>query len=91
MSKVQNVEAEVEVDEIETEEVEEVTFSAKDLAAACGTDPKSFRRWLRSQTEERANKGGRWVFSEARFNELLEAFRARDEAKEPEASVPDAD
>lgn len=41
---------------------EVTTMTAKELAAERGTDPKSFRRFLRGLTEDRAGKGGRWAF-----------------------------
>jgi len=61
----------------EVTETEEITFSAKDLAAELGIDPKSFRRWLRAHTADRANKGGRWVFTAEAKAELLEAYKAK--------------
>lgn len=62
--------------ETEVEATDEVTFSAKEVAAACGTDPKNFRRWLRSITEARANKGGRWIFTAEVMTELIERYAA---------------
>ena len=61
-------------DEVEEVEAEEVTFSAKELAAEVGTDPKSFRRWLRSWTTDRAEKGGRWIFDADRKAIVLAAY-----------------
>jgi hypothetical protein len=52
---------------------EEITFSAKDLAAEAGTDPKTFRRWLRAHFD-RPNKGERWVFTAEAKAEVLDAF-----------------
>lgn len=75
------IETEVEAEETEAEET---TFSAKALAAEVGTDPKSFRRWLRSYTNERANKGGRWAFTADRKAELIEAYNARNAPAEVE-------
>lgn len=74
----------------EVTEVTEVTFSAKDLANEAGTDPKSFRRWLRAQTTDRANKGGRWIFTADSKAIWLAAFAARD-AKGTEPSLPASD
>jgi hypothetical protein len=68
----------------------EITFSAKDLAAECETDPKSFRRWLRSYTTSRANKGGRWIFTAAAKAEILKAYAERG-SKGTEPTLPDAD
>jgi len=69
---------------------EEITFSAKDLATAAGTDPKSFRRWLRDYTNGRANQDGRWVFDAATRDALLEAYATRNNAPEADDEV-DAD
>lgn len=79
--KVTNVIEELEADAPET-------FSAKDLAVACGTDAKSFRRWLRSQTEQRANKGGRWVFTAETKAAYIAAYAARA-TKGTEPTLPD--
>jgi len=69
----------------------EATFTAKDLAAECGTDPKTFRRWLRSQTTDRANKGGRWLFTAESKAQFVEAYKARGTAKAVTATLPDSD
>lgn len=69
-------------------ETKEETYSAKDLAAEAGTDPKSFRRWLRSVTTDRANKGGRWVFTAEAKAALLEQYRNRNAAKATTAATP---
>jgi hypothetical protein len=71
-------------DELELEADAEPTFSAKDLATAAGTDPKTFRRWLRDYTNGRANANGRWVFTEATGAALLEAYAARNAPAEAE-------
>lgn len=76
-----------EVIEVEADEASaEVTFSAKDLANELGIDAKSFRRWLRSVTPERANKGGRWIFNE----ETKAAFVAAYQAKGTQGTQPTA-
>jgi len=71
---------------VEAEEVIEAeeapTFSAKEVAAELDLDAKSFRRWLRAHTAERANKGGRWVFTADEKAELLDAYR-RTPAEDP--------
>lgn len=46
----------------ETTEVQG-TISPKDFAEMVGSDPKTVRRFLRANTTERANKGGRWEIS----------------------------
>lgn len=58
---------------------EEISFSAKDLAALCGVDGKAFRRWLRSTTDARANKGGRWKFTAEERDALVGKYNARNE------------
>lgn len=62
-------------------ETEEITFSAKDLAAEAGTDAKTFRRWLRAHFD-RPNKGERWVFTAETKAEVLDAFNKVDEPTE---------
>jgi hypothetical protein len=61
--------------------IEEITFSAKDLANEAGTDAKTFRRWLRAHFE-RPNKGERWVFTPAQRAQVLDAFNKVDEPSE---------
>lgn len=58
-----------------TEVAEEITFSAKDLAIEAGTDPKTFRRFLRSNYAH--NKGDRWVFDADAKAEILDAYAKR--------------
>lgn len=70
-------------DEVATEITEEITFSAKELATELGTDAKSFRRWLRAHTEDRANKGGRWVFTAESKAAIIEAYNSKPAAVEP--------
>lgn len=65
-------------DDSDDDEGAEDTFSAKDLASELGIDPKSFRRWLRAHTAERANKGGRWVFTAESKAAFLDAYRTKD-------------
>ena len=61
--------------------IEEITFSAKDLAAEAKTDPKTFRRWLRNHFD-RPNKGERWVFTADMKAEVLERYNKADEPVE---------
>lgn len=72
MAKKAEVTQEVEVEEI---------FSAKDLAVQAGTDPKTFRRFLRSEFP-RTNKGERYSFSDEARIEVLAAFEARIDSEE---------
>lgn len=74
----------------ELEAPAEVTFSAKDLAAELGIDAKAFRRWLRAHTTDRANKGGRWIFTEESKAQFIDAYRSKAKAG-TEPTLPDAD
>jgi hypothetical protein len=86
------VEVEVlELDELDAFEVtededeatdEEVTFSPKEIASELGITAKDFRRWLRSKTDRRANKGGRWVFTADEKADWIQAYNSKDEAAE---------
>jgi transposase-like protein len=70
----------LETDATDETEAEEITFSPKDLANELGTDAKSFRRWLRNFTPERAaDNGGRWAFTADRKAEIIAAYNATDE------------
>jgi hypothetical protein len=61
-------------------EAEEITFSPKELAKELGTDAKSFRRWLRNYTPERAvDRGGRWAFTADEKDALIAAYNKDDE------------
>lgn len=86
----EELEYRLETEELEGPDDEGSTFSAKDLAKELGLDPKSFRRWLRSYTSQRANKGGRWVFDAAAKDHLIEAYRSKAKAEVAEAADEDA-
>lgn len=60
-------------------------ISAKVLADELGIEAKAFRRWLRRHTENRAGKGGRWVFSADEVTTLKAAY-----AKDPDPVAADA-
>lgn len=60
--------------EVVEETTDEVLISAKAIATELGIDPKSFRRWLRRHTEDRAGKGGRWNFTAEQAEELKAAY-----------------
>lgn len=66
----------------------EEPMTAKALAAELGTDPKSFRRFLRGLTEDRAGKGGRWVF-DAETAALIRKAYADREAKGTKPTLTD--
>lgn len=55
----------------------DATYAPKDLAAELGTDAKTFRRWLRTQTDERAGRGGTWMIDEETKEALLARYRAK--------------
>lgn len=62
----------------------EVTFTPKDLAERCETDPKTFRKWLRRQTDARAGKGGRWTFDAETADALVAAYlQPKEDDEEP--------
>jgi len=62
-----------------TPKVEETPtpITAKELATILNTDPKSLRRWLRTVTTDRANKGGRWIFNDDSVKELTTKWNER--------------
>lgn len=53
------------------------TFSAKDLAQECGTDPKTVRKFLRSHLalDEQPGQGGRYNFTKSEVNALVKAYK----------------
>jgi hypothetical protein len=52
------------------------TITPKELAEACGCDPKMVRKFLRSITSDRANKGGRWAIDSADVPRLVERYNS---------------
>lgn len=56
-------------------------ITAKDLAAEAGTDPKTFRKFLRShfdateRSDEKPGQGGRYSFTRKEANKILKAFK----------------
>lgn len=88
MARTKNTPTETEAEEAEAPE----TFSPKDLAAELGVDAKTFRRWLRRHTSNRAGKGGRWVFDTDAKAELIAAYRKDEtEAKADPPAIPEVD
>jgi DnaJ-domain-containing protein 1 len=77
-----------EIIEEVSEEAPEL-FTAKQVADALELDPKSFRRWLRRHTDDRAGKGGRWAFTADQVEELKRNYFA-DQA-ELEEDTDEAD
>lgn len=72
MTTKKTVEAEPEVTEEET-----TGYTPKQLASELGTDPKTFRRFLRGLTSDRAGKGGRWNIDEEGREAILKAWNER--------------
>lgn len=52
-------------------------ITPSDLAKRCNTDPKTMRRFMRSLTDERANKGGRWAITPDVADAIVERFASR--------------
>lgn len=52
-------------------------ITPKDLAMRCNTDPKTMRRFMRSLTAQRANKGGRWVLTSDVADEIVRRWETR--------------
>ena len=52
-------------------------MTAKELAAELNVDPKVFRRFLRSRTDDRAGKGGRWIFDADAADAIRESWANR--------------
>jgi hypothetical protein len=52
------------------------TFSAKDLAQECDTDPRSMRKFLRQHlpAEDQPGQGGRYVFTKAEVKKIKAAW-----------------
>lgn len=73
----------------EVAETEELTFSAKEIATELNIDAKSFRRWLRSHTSDRANKGGRWIFTSESKAQVIAAYNAKGAGTEPTLDTDD--
>ena len=72
-----------------TDTTTETFVSPKDLAQAWGTDPKSVRRFLRSLTDNRAGKGGRWEISTDDVEALTEAWANRAKAQKFQVKLAD--
>lgn len=59
------------------EDNEDGLMTPKELAAELGTDPKTFRKFLRGLTNDRAGKGGRWKLDDATVATLRVAWAER--------------
>ena len=52
-----------------------------ELAKLCNTDPKTMRRFMRSLTDERVGRGGRWEIDAADVDAIVAAFNGRSSAR----------
>lgn len=55
----------------------DTNITPKDLAIMCETDPKTMRRFMRSLTDARVGKGGRWDIAASDVDAIVAAFAAR--------------
>lgn len=83
MARTKNTPTEAEVTETEAT-TEQGSITVKDLCAELNAEPKAFRRWLRSQSDNRAGKGGRWSFSPEVAEQLKAKYADRAKAKATE-------
>lgn len=56
-------------------------ITAKELAVACDTDPRTVRKFLRSHMEETPGKGSRYAIEKRQVKSLTKAFHAWDAAR----------
>jgi len=61
-------------------------ITAKELAVACDTDPRTVRKFLRSHMEDTPGKGSRYAIEKRQVKSLVKAFNAWDEARKPAAT-----
>lgn len=75
--------------EVETEVAPAAaTVTPAELALAFGTDPKTMRRFLRTTTQAKAGKGGRWAIDAALVPELKTRWDARSSASATITELP---
>lgn len=55
----------------------DTNITPKDLAIMCETDPKTMRRFMRSMTDARVGKGGRWDIASEDVDAIIASFKAR--------------
>lgn len=63
------------------------TLSAKEVAKMAGTDPKRFRRFIRSQGGG-IGQGNRYEFTQSEAKRLVAAFAKANSPKAPDAPKP---
>lgn len=56
-------------------------ITPKDLAIMCDTDAKTMRRFMRSLTDGRVGKGGRWAIEASDVDAIVSAFANRASAR----------
>lgn len=66
-------------------------ITAKELAVACDTDPRTVRKFLRSHLDETPGKGSRYGIEKRQVKSLTKAFHAWDAARKPAATDEVAD
>lgn len=102
-SRVQNADTDPELEgetgsdegseDAETEATD--TITPKEMAARLGTDPKTFRRFLRGLTNDRAGKGGRWKLDPETCEDLAKRWADRSnkgtQPKMKAATAPEPD
>lgn len=64
-------------------------LTPKECAARLDTDPKAFRRFLRSITTEHPGKGRKWSIDDAAFDALAERYAAYTERKGRTVTIDD--
>lgn len=55
----------------------EHSYTATEVAKELGISAKDFRRFLRTQTDQRAGKGGSWVIDEETKDELIRRYNEK--------------
>ena len=90
MATRRNTKTQTEAAEAEAT-TEQGSITVKDLCTELDAEPKAFRRWLRTQTDNRAGRGGRWSFSPEVAAQLKAKYadRAKAKATEPVLNTDD--
>lgn len=65
------------------------TLTAKELAIELNTDAKTCRKFLRSLTDDRAGKGGRWVIDAKDLDTLKDRFAAFNSRRTTTLTIAD--
>lgn len=67
------------------------TLTAKELAIELNTDAKTVRKFLRSLTDDRAGKGGRWAIAADDLPALRDRFAAFNSRRTVTLTIADFD